>query len=187
VVDAARARVTAVLDVLAGGAPLAEVLGVFDELPGVDVRDVLGRWHGSEVPTGHPLDGLLAASGWHGKRFDGPDDAHPLVFARADGRRFAVNPAVVPVGLLVRRPALARHPLAVRAFTAIAPLLATRRPRARLRMTEHRGVVTATMVYDALPILDVFRRLDDDVLLGLMDLRGVPDPYAFLLRREGSS
>ena len=30
---------------------------------------MIGTWHGAEMPTGHPLDGLLAASGWWGKQF----------------------------------------------------------------------------------------------------------------------
>ena len=59
----------------------------------------------------------------------------------------------------------------------------TSRPRARLRTVEHRGVHTAAMVYDALPIIDVFRRVDGATVLGLMDLRGLPDPFFFLLRR----
>jgi hypothetical protein len=50
-------------------------------------------------------------------------------------------------------------------------------------MTEYRGVVSATMCYDALPIHDVFRRLDETTLLGVMDLRGAP-AYVFALQRE---
>ena len=45
----------------------------------------------------------------------------------------------------------------------LLPLVATSRPAARLRMTQYRGVVTATMCYDAHPIHDVFRRVDDDL------------------------
>ena len=60
----------------------------------------------------------------------------------------------------------------------------TGRPAARLRMVEYRGVVTGTMIYDALPINDHFRAVDDDTLLGAMDLRGLPDPFLFVLRRE---
>jgi hypothetical protein len=60
----------------------------------------------------------------------------------------------------------------------------TRKPKARLRSLEHRGVVTAAMVYDALPIIYVFRRVDADTLLGLMDLRGLPAPFFFLLERD---
>jgi hypothetical protein len=50
-------------------------------------------------------------------------------------------------------------------------------------MTEFRGVVTATMCYDALPIHDAFRRIDDDTRLGVMDLRGAP-PFVFVLERD---
>ena len=48
----------------------------------------------------------------------------------------------------------------------------------------HRGVVTAAMVYDSLPIIDVFRRVSADVLLGAMDMRGLPSPFLFVLRRD---
>jgi hypothetical protein len=45
-------------------------------------------------------------------------------------------------------------------------------------------VVTATMSYDALPINDVFRKVDNDTVLGAMDLRGLQMPLMFVLRRE---
>ena len=50
-----------------------QALEFFDELPAVAAQEITGRWRGSELATGHPLDGLLAASGWYGKQFDGPD------------------------------------------------------------------------------------------------------------------
>jgi hypothetical protein len=40
------------------------------------------------------------------------------------------------------------------------------------------------MIYDAKPINDVFRRVDDDTVLGLMDYRKWGRPYFFLLHRE---
>ena len=70
------------------------------------------------------------------------------------------------------------------AFGAVRPLLHTDEPKARLRVVEHRGVATAALVYDALPIIDVFRRVDDATLLGVMDLRGLPRPFFFLLERD---
>ena len=77
------------------------------------------------------------------------------------------------------------HSRVVRAaFGGIRPLLHTDEPKARLRTVEHRGVATAAMVYDALPIIDVFRRVDDATLLGLMDLRGLPRPFFFVLERD---
>jgi hypothetical protein len=41
------------------------------------------------------------------------------------------------------------------------------------------------MIYDSLPINDIFRKVDDDSVLGVMDLRFSPQPFFFVLRREG--
>lgn len=46
-----------------------------------------------------------------------------------------------------------------------------------------RGVTTAVMIYDHLPIIDCFRRLDGRTMLGLMDMRGAA-PFFFQLERE---
>ncbi|NEK86733.1 DUF4334 domain-containing protein [Blastococcus saxobsidens] len=172
-------------DRLAGyalGTTPAEALAWFDSLEAVEPAAMLGRWRGSGLPTGSPLDGLLEAYGWYGKEFLDAETVHPLLFATAAGPR-PVDPALVPIGVLRDRPGLAHSRAARLAFRAVRPLVTTTKPRARLRAVEHRGVRTAAMVYDALPIIDVFRRVSDDVRLGLMDLRGLPDPFFFLLRR----
>jgi Domain of unknown function (DUF4334)/GXWXG protein len=169
---------------LSAGTTAATALAFFDELPAVDLAGVLGRWRGSGLPTGSPLDGLLEAYGWYGKEFIDPETVHPLLFRDRDGRSAPVSPAGAPVGLLRQRPELARLPGARAAFAAVRPLLRARHPAARLRMLEHRGVLTAAMIYDALPIIDVFRRVDDDTLLGFMDLRGLREPFLFVLRRD---
>lgn len=168
------------------GTTAAEALAFYDSLGPAGVDDLLGEWRGSGLRTGHPFDGLLERLGWYGKRFDGPEDAHPLLFDDGRGRVAAVDPAWFPVSLVARRPPLLRlahHRAAVRLLRAGLPLLRTRRPRARLRMTEHRGVVTATLVYDALPVHDAFRSVDDRTVLGLMDMRGLDAPFLFVLRR----
>ena len=41
------------------------------------------------------------------------------------------------------------------------------------------------MIYDSLPINDVFRKVDEDCVLGAMDMRFTPQPFFFVLRREG--
>ncbi|GAC1471441.1 MAG: hypothetical protein PVSMB5_20050 [Ktedonobacteraceae bacterium] len=51
-------------------------------------------------------------------------------------------------------------------------------------MVEYRGQVSASMIYDNLPICDAFRRIDHDTLLGIMDLKGVEQPFFFKLRRD---
>lgn len=162
---------------------VGEALALFDTLPSVRAEEITGPWAGRELSTGHRLDGALAASGWHGKRFDSPEEVFPLIFSTTHGRTFAAEPRRMPLGLTGRLPlsTLTRlRPL----LTALKPALRTRRPRARLRNLEYRGVVTAAMVYDHLPIIDVFRRVDEVTLLGVMDWRHEPQPYFFVLAKE---
>jgi hypothetical protein len=170
---------------LESGTTTEAALAFFDSLPPVEIATMIGSWRGKGMETGHPMDGLLERFGWHGKRFTGPDGAHPLVFDRAKGGVFSVNPAMIPVGFVLRHPDLFRHPLAGWLFRAFGFVLRTDQPKARLRMTEYRDVVSATMIYDSLPINDIFRKVDDDSVLGVMDLRFTPQPFFFVLRREG--
>ena len=167
----------------AGVAP-KEALAWFDRLPTVPIEQMLGRWRGSGLPTGSRLDGLLEAYGWYGKEFLGPESVHPLLFRGRDGRPRPVDPALIPLGLLRDYAGLARLWPVRTAFGRLRPLLHTNRPKARLRVVEHRGVTTAAMVYDALPIIDVFRRVGPDIVVGAMDMRSLPSPFFFLLERD---
>lgn len=164
-------------------ASVAQVLEVVDGLPAVAPEQMLGSWRGGGLATGHPWDGLLEACGWHGKRFTSAEDVDPLVFEDARGL-FAVNPTLVPLGLLVRHPGLGRSGTARAVARRCLRAARTQRPAARLRRVEYRGVVTATMVYDALPVQDHFRRVDDGTVVGVMDMRGMRDPFVFTLHRE---
>jgi hypothetical protein len=40
------------------------------------------------------------------------------------------------------------------------------------------------MIYDHLPVIDAFRRVNEATLLGVMDQRGMAEPFLFLLRRD---
>ncbi|MGY1604866.1 DUF4334 domain-containing protein [Geodermatophilus sp. SYSU D00815] len=159
-------------------------LAWFDRSPAVAPAELTGRWRGSGLPTGHRLDGLLEAYGWYGKEFAGAESVHPLLFRDRAGVPQPVDPAYAPLGLLFRLPQLARTPVARLGFAAVRPLRRTRRPAARLRTVEHRGVATAALVYDRLPVIDVFRWTGPDALLGLMDARGLDEPFFFVLERE---
>ncbi|MFO1037264.1 MAG: DUF4334 domain-containing protein [Geminicoccaceae bacterium] len=167
----------------AHGTTTADALAFFDSLPDASLESCIGRWRGSDLPSGHPLDGMLETLGWYGKDFVDAETVHPLLFAGPDGSPVALDPVPALAGQILRRPWLMRNPVSRAAFAAGRLLLRTREPRARLRRMEHRGVSTAAMAYDALPIIDVFRRVDADTMLGLMDLRGMPQPYFFVLRR----
>ena len=59
----------------------------------------------------------------------------------------------------------------------------TEKSQARLRMVAYRGKVSATMIYDFLPICDSFRRIDANTVLGAMDQKGDRHPFFFSLER----
>jgi hypothetical protein len=175
-------------DVLPGKHTPAEALAAFDAAEAVVPEFMIGIWHGAEMPTGHPLDGLLEASGWWGKQFVDAETVHPLLFPTSDTTAlWALNPILAFGGLgIASKIPVVKDWSFERPIAALRPLLATRRPKARLRTTRYRGVDTATMVYDQLPIHDVFRKLDEDTVIGAMDLRGSRDPYFFTLTRDDS-
>jgi hypothetical protein len=167
----------------AGTTP-ADALAFFDERPPVDAAAMTGRWRGTGLPTGHPFDGLLEAYGWYGKHVVDAETVHPLLFRDGDGEPRPLDPAYAPLGLLRRFPWLARTPAARLGFAGVKPLCRTGAPAARLRMVEHRGVVSAALVYDRLPVIDVFRRVAAGTLLGLMDMRDLDRPFFFVLERD---
>jgi hypothetical protein len=168
-----------------GTADPAAALERFDSLDSVAVGAMLGRWRGVSLPTGHPLDGLLEALGWWGKAFEAPDRVHPLLFRTASGTIVPIEPPGLLVRLGLQVPALGRTSVVRRSFSALLPLLRTRRHAARVELRTFRGRASAAMVYDRLPITDHFRRIDDDRVLGLMVLRTPAAPsFFFELDRE---
>lgn len=171
--------------IASGSMTTAEALDLFDDLDAVETDFMLGAWKGSGFPTGHPLDGVLESHHWHGKRFESLEHVHPLLFSTRSGDIVSVNAALMPVAV-VRRKRIPKTRALSRIFQLLIPLFATRRSCARLRMTSFRGKVSATMIYDDLPINDVFRNVDDDTVLGLMDLKAMDQPFFFVLRRAAA-
>ncbi|MBF6170328.1 DUF4334 domain-containing protein [Nocardia blacklockiae] len=173
-------------ELIRGGCTPEQAWELFDSLPAVRVDEVTtGRWRGEELDTGHPWAGVLVESGWYGKQFDAPDQVQPLLFAGSDGTVFPVDPRRVPLALVGRIPAAGVRSVR-KLLPVLRPLVRTKPARARLRNLEYREQVSAAMIYDHLPIIDVFRLVDDETLLGVMDLRGMTDPYFFILRRDRS-
>lgn len=168
-------------DARARGTTRDDAFAIFDALPPVSLAELTGTWRGSGFATGHPLDGLLESFGWYGKAFRDPEHVHPLLFG-AEGEVVAIDPASLPL-----RTATKLHfkgaRLASGLFRVGKRLVETTEPAARLRMMEYRGQVSATMIYDALPILDVFRRADARTLLGAMDYRYFEHPFFFVLEQ----
>jgi hypothetical protein len=159
-----------------------DALELFDSLEPVDIDFMIGRWQGEGYPTGHPQDGALEAFHWYGKHFESSEDVHPLLFSNRRGEVVRINPGAMALGGTNMKGLVSRT--AVRVFQLLMPLLSTSKSRARLRMTEYRGKVSATMIYDQLPINDVFRKLDDNTVIGVMDNKHEKEPFFFKLSRE---
>jgi hypothetical protein len=174
------------LELQDSGCTVQQAWELFDSLPAVHVEEITtGRWRGEELNTGHPWAGVLVESGWYGKQFDSAENAQPLLFSGPDERIFPIDPRRIPLALAGRLP-LSAIRFSRRLLPLLRPVLRAQAPRARLRDLEFRGKHGAAMVYDHLAIIDVFRLVDSETLLGVMDLRGMADPYFFVLRRDRS-
>ncbi|GAA2725295.1 GXWXG domain-containing protein [Cellulomonas aerilata] len=159
-------------------------LRFFDRCAAIEPEEVVGRWHGSGWHTGHPWDGLLEAMGWYGKDVDDPEHVRPTLFRDGRGDPVPVDPVLAPVSLIRLFPQGLRRSGLPAAFRAVVPLLRSPRPAGRIRSVQTRGVVSAALVYDAVPIVDALRRVAPDLLLGAADIRGEPAPLMFVLRRR---
>lgn len=187
--DVAATRVTQRLGQAlgAGGTTAQDALWIYDQLDPPELDSMIGTWKGAGFRSQHPLDGLLEAVGWYGKHFAGRDQVHPLLFYGANRRVvFPVNPALAPRDLRLAGGLGGRGGSLHWLVLAARPLIRTGRYTARLRLTEYRGKLCPTMIYDDLPIHDVFRRVDDRTVLGAMDMRGLEQPFFFVLRRDAS-
>lgn len=139
-------------------ADLAELDALWTDLAPVGVTEILGPWRGGDFATGHVASAVLEKVRWHGKRFDSPLAAVPLVCRDENGELYS-NKEAGGGG------------------------------EASLWEVGFRGEVTATMVYDRLPVLDHFKKVDDDTLMGIMNGKleaafGVTDLYYFWLERD---
>ncbi|MBP2547479.1 hypothetical protein J2858_000372 [Neorhizobium galegae] len=160
-----------------------EAFALFDSLQPVEPGAIHGLWRGRGLATGHPLDGVLENLDWYGKRFHPDGRADALLFFWDDRRLIPVDPAGVPLRLGLRFARFGRRPIARNLFSYLIKALRARTTVAALRTQRFRGVASAAMAYDRQPIIDHFRKLDDDRLLGVMSIAGYTRHYFFWLDR----
>jgi Domain of unknown function (DUF4334)/GXWXG protein len=160
-----------------------KALGLFDSLEIVNLDFMLGRWQGSGLHTSHPMDGLLEASNWYGKEFIDPEHVHPLLFLDSQGKIIKVAPHPMLMNWALEFPVI-KNDFMKPLLTLTSSLLKTENSQARLRMMAYREKVSATMVYDYLPINDSFRKVDENTVLGVMDFKACPQPFFFVLKRD---
>ncbi|MDK4741226.1 DUF4334 domain-containing protein [Rhizobium sp. CNPSo 3464] len=161
----------------------AEAFDYFDSLSVTSVTELAGLWRGHGVACGHPLDGILENLGWYGKRFTADHRADALLFAVGPHRLVAIDPEMIPLKLVLRFHRFGRTRIARSWFSYLQKMWRANGPVASLRPMFFRGKTSAAMVYDGQPIIDHFRKIDDDRLLGAMVVGGDSRHYFFVLTR----
>lgn len=113
-----------------------------------------------------PVSVEFMLGSWKGGKFDGGTEPDPINWY---GKRFDSAKHAEP--LMVRTADGSVQP-----YTALGA--------AQLRMVEFGGKVSASLIYDKQPIMDYFRKIDDNRVIGLGDIKGKPTDFFFHLTRE---
>lgn len=61
----------------------------FDTLEPVALEEMMGKWKGGQLRTGHPIITALEGIGWYGKTFSSQLDVQPLICVDTDGFFFS--------------------------------------------------------------------------------------------------
>ena len=155
----------------------------FGSLPPIAPRELVGLWKGHGIPTGHPFDGVLENLGWFGKRFTPDMRADALLFRSGDQRLVAIDPKWIPLRLALRFHDVGRMRVASNLFSYLQRRLRARGPVASLKTMVFGRVESAAMVYDDQPIVDHFRQIDAERIMGAMTTKGDERIYFFELQR----
>lgn len=113
-----------------------------------------------------PVDTDFMIGTWKGGKFDGGKEPDPINWY---GKRFTSTTDVEPLLVLDAEGK-------VQTFTKLGG--------AQMREIKYKGVSSAALIYDAQPIMDYFRKVNDDVVIGLGDIKGKPTDFFFHLTRE---
>lgn len=155
----------------------------FRSLPPIAPRELVGLWKEHGIPTGHPFDGVLENLSWFGKRFTPDMRVDALLFRSGDRRLVAVDPKWIPLRLALRFPEVGRMRVARNLFSYLQRRLRAKGPVASSKTMVFGGVESAAMVYGHQPIVDHFRRIHADRIMGAMTIRNDERIYFFELQR----
>ncbi|KPH04269.1 GXWXG domain-containing protein [Rhizobium acidisoli] len=155
----------------------------FRTLPPVLPTEMVGIWRGEGISSGHPLDGVLENLNWFGKRFHADFRADALLFQWQPGRLVPIEPSVFPIRLVLRFASFGRTFIARNWFSYLERAFRAKGPTATVKLRSVDFNETAAMVYDRQPIVDYFRRIDDNEVAGMMVVKGDDRCYFFRLHR----
>ncbi|ODV89284.1 hypothetical protein CANCADRAFT_3912 [Tortispora caseinolytica NRRL Y-17796] len=155
--------------------PEKEALEFYLDLEPMELHELRGGWKGSTLYTDHPLDNKMASFGWHGMFFKNNEVVYPSIWNANDGSKFIADPLkVITAVQSSTAPDIMGSPQSY----------LTTSDSARIRMVVSYDHPTATLIYNNLPIYDSFKRIDDDRIVGLVDMKGVDKPYFFMMTRD---
>lgn len=103
---------------------------------------------------------------WHGGKFDGGKEPNPINWY---GKRFESRTHVEPM-------LCQKDDGTVYAWNNWGT--------AQLREVEFGGKIQACLIYDEKPMMDYFRKINDNVVVGLGDIKGLPTDFFFWLERD---
>jgi hypothetical protein len=155
----------------------------FQSLEPVKPVEMVGLWRGAGVPSGHPLDGVLENLRWFGKRFHPDMRADALLFQWHPARLVAIDPRFVPIGLAIKLAPFGRTALAQTTFSYFHKVFRARGTTAALEVRTFEHIASAAMVYNEQPIVDHFRRVDENTLAGMMCVRDDERRFFFKLTK----
>lgn len=113
-----------------------------------------------------PVDTDFMLGTWKGGKFDGGAEPDPINWY---GKRFTSTTDVEPLLVLDADGK-------VQTFDKLGG--------AQMREIKYNGVTSAALIYDSQPIMDYFRKVNDNVVIGLGDIKGKPTDFVFHLTRE---
>lgn len=137
-----------------------------------DLLGIIARGDACPATTLMPLYEQLEPIGieqilgtWKGGKFDGGADPDPI---RWYGKRFVSRTHAEPLLCYADDGSIYSY---------------EKLGLAQLRELSFQGKVSAALIYDQHPIMDYFRKVTDDVIIGLGDVKGKPLDFFFHLTR----
>jgi hypothetical protein len=148
-----------------------EIEALFTDLPAVRTDEMLGTWSGRYVRVEAEQTPRLVSEGWYGMRFVDDDHVDTMLYRAGGGELFATDPAGIVAALAEGASDL----------VDLRSRIEVSEPVACMRMVEHRGTVSAAIIYKHHPIIDYLRRIDERTILGVAEVTGKETTGFFLL------
>ena len=151
------------------------MFALFDTMKPVETAFMKGEWDGGAFETGHQTCKWVVDTKFAGKRFNSDRDVEPVFVWSAGGQKEFYKPNGYAQASKGPQSRLATHCVEVQADSSKV---------GQLREVRYRGKVTATLVYDSLPIMDYFLKVDENTVIAAADNKNKPEgTFFFWLRR----